>query len=91
VLIFPGEYAGNQPLTPNFHFADRAKLLLSPNISPSAPAAASISYWVQAPPAAFKKIPRSRYAAIRGNIRQYADEGPFPCRVLPPNSSPIAA
>jgi hypothetical protein len=34
---------------------------------------------------------RSHYAAISGNTRQYADDAPFPCRVLPPNSSRIAA
>jgi hypothetical protein len=34
---------------------------------------------------------RSRYAAISGNTRQYADAGQFPCRVLPPDSSPVAA
>jgi hypothetical protein len=34
---------------------------------------------------------RSRYAAISGNTRQYADAGRFPCRVLPPDSSPVAA
>jgi hypothetical protein len=37
------------------------------------------------------KFPRSHYAAISGNTWQYADEGQIPCRVLPPNSSPIAA
>jgi hypothetical protein len=36
-------------------------------------------------------FPRSHYAAIPGNTRQYADDRPFSCRVLPPNSSRIAA
>jgi len=34
---------------------------------------------------------RPHYAAISGNTRQYADARPFPCRVLPLNSSRIAA
>ena len=29
--------------------------------------------------------------SLASTTRQYADEGPIPCRVLPPNSSPIAA
>ncbi len=36
-------------------------------------------------------FPRSRYAAIRGNIRQYADEGPIPVRILPLKRPLIAA
>ena len=45
------------------------------------------------PPHSALRIPRFEFPQVplRGNTRQYADARPIPCRVLPPNSSRIAA